>query len=200
MALIPCPECHKEVSTEARFCPQCAYPFPGKKVSQPGPPTGRRNTCPKCQGPISQHVQSCPHCGVGLLRRGQGLPESQGEPIQEMLVCPHCKESYIHTRKVPQSFETGPGSKGPPLTLRKSNLLKNIGIHCEHPDISRDAPKIQEPPQRRPLWQDPAALQKDTPPRPRHSKKQSIMVALILLVIVALSVVFGAMWQLDWKG
>jgi hypothetical protein len=75
--------------------------------------------------------------------------------------------------------------------------LKNIGIHDAQPVISRDDPDTQESPRRRPLWQDPAALPKNTAPRPRPSKKQSIMVALILLVIVALSVVFGAMWQLE---
>ncbi len=197
MALIPCPECHKEVSTEARSCPQCAYPFPGKKVSQAGHPTGRLNTCPQCHGPISQHVQSCPHCGVRLLRRGQGHQRNEEESIQETLVCPHCKESYIHTRKVPQTMETGTGSKGSHLPLRKSNLLKNIGIHDSHLDTSQDEPALQESQGRRPLWQDPSAIQKVISPHPRHSKKQSIMVALILLLIVAMSVVFGAMWQLE---
>ena len=196
MALVPCPECHKEVSTEARACPQCAFPFPGKKVTLAGRPAVRLNTCPQCDGPISQHVRSCPHCGVSL-RGEQERPGNQGEPIQETLVCPHCQASYIHTRTVAQTIETSPGSKGPPLALRKPNLLKTVGIRDGHLDTSRDEPALQTSQRRLPLWQDPSALPKVPPPRHRQSKKQSIMVALILLVIVAISVVFGAMWQLE---
>ena len=27
MSLIPCPECKEEISSKARFCPKCGYPF-----------------------------------------------------------------------------------------------------------------------------------------------------------------------------
>lgn len=31
MALIKCPECGKEISDQADFCPNCGYGFEGKK-------------------------------------------------------------------------------------------------------------------------------------------------------------------------
>jgi ribosomal protein L37AE/L43A len=35
MALRTCPECHKEVSTDATVCPHCGKPLKGKLVSKP---------------------------------------------------------------------------------------------------------------------------------------------------------------------
>ena len=166
MALVPCPECQKEVSTEARACPQCAFPFPGKNVSQEGRPTGRLNTCPQCHRPVSKHVQACPHCGVLLIR------------------------------KVAQSIKTSAGSKGMIPSIRTGNLLKNTGIRDSHFDTYRNVQALQGSRRRPPLWQDPSVFQEASSPRHRRSKKNSIIVGLILLVIVTMSVVFGAIWQL----
>lgn len=33
MALLPCPECKAEISSHARFCPRCGYPFEQKQES-----------------------------------------------------------------------------------------------------------------------------------------------------------------------
>jgi hypothetical protein len=46
------------------------------------------------------------------------------------------------------------------------------------------------------LWQDLSVLQEIASPRYPRSKKKSIIVGLILLAVVAMSVVFGAMWEL----
>jgi hypothetical protein len=46
------------------------------------------------------------------------------------------------------------------------------------------------------LWQDPSVLKEVSSPRYPRGKKNSIIVGVILLVIVAMSVVVGAMWQL----
>ena len=37
MALIACPECSKEVSTEARACPACGYPLAERSIAAPSP-------------------------------------------------------------------------------------------------------------------------------------------------------------------
>jgi len=41
MALVNCPECAKQVSTEAQACPACGYPIAAKQAQpQAAPPTG----------------------------------------------------------------------------------------------------------------------------------------------------------------
>jgi len=195
MALVPCPECHKEVSTEARACPQCAFPFPGKNLSQEGCPAVRLNTCPKCESPISQHAQACPHCGVSFMG-GQGPQGTNEESIQETLRCPHCGESYIHTRKVDQTVKANTGSKGTTPSVITGNPLANTGVRDVSADIYQKDLSIQHSRRRPPLWQYPSVLQEVSSPRYPRSTKKSIIVGVILLVIVALSVVVGAMWQL----
>lgn len=196
MALVPCPECHKEVSTEARACPQCAFPFPGKNISSGGHPAGKVYPCPHCDSPVSQHAQTCLHCGSSL-SDGHRHQRNNGETIQEILRCPHCGLSYTYTRTIPQSFvgaSVGAKDTAPaPLTMSPSETM-------EIPD-SRiipypDDPVPQSSRRRPPLWQDPSGVKVPSPPRYPRNTKKSIIVGLILLAIVAMSVVFGAMWQL----
>ena len=196
MALIPCPECHKEVSTEARACPQCAFPFPGKHAVEEERAAGL-NTCPQCHGLVSPDAHTCPYCRVSLT--GKPTPKkNNGEAIQETLVCPHCRESYIHTRKVP------PPVKGPyeqtDLTpsLTSWNQAATIGPRDSQGKNPGKSTEFQGPRRRAALWQDPSGPQKLASPRryPRGRKK-SILIGLILLVTVAMSVVLGAIWQLD---
>lgn len=190
MALVPCPECQKEVSTEARVCPQCAYPFPGKKVLQEGHPVLKLNSCPQCDGPLSQHAQACPHCGASFIEK-RGDQENHSIPIQETLVCPHCKSSYIHTRKIAPTIEGSAGSK-----CTTGNLLDATGIRDGDADSYPNGQTLQGSRRRPPLWHDPSGHKEVSSPRYPRSKKQSFIVGLILLVIVAMSVVIGAMWQL----
>ena len=195
MALVPCPECQKEVSTEARACPQCAYPFPGKNVSQDGRPVVSLNTCPKCDGPVSQHTQACPQCGVSFAE-GLGHQRNDEESIQEMLRCPHCGESYIYTRKVAQTVKENTMSKVTEPSVARGNPLETKGIRDAHVDAFQKDLTRQGSRRRPPLWQAPSVLKEVSSPRYPRSKKNSIIVGVILLVIVAISVVVGAMWQL----
>ncbi|MGE0474431.1 MAG: zinc ribbon domain-containing protein, partial [Nitrospirales bacterium] len=91
MALVPCPECQKAVSTEALACPQCAYPYPGKKPTQMETVPSKLNACPDCGSPVSKQAHACPHCGVSLLqeRNGSSLGLEEGA-IEETWLCPHC--------------------------------------------------------------------------------------------------------------
>ena len=196
MALVPCPECQKEVSTEARACPQCAYPFPGRSGPQESRSAVRLKTCPECHGPVSQHAQACPHCGVSFMG-GPGHRGTNEESIQETLKCPHCGESYIHTRKVAQPTKTNTGPQETAPSISRGNLLETTGIQNISVETSRKDLPLQRSRRQTPLWQDPSVLQEVISPRYPRSKKKSIIVGVILLVIVAMSVVIGAMWQLQ---
>lgn len=195
MALVPCPECHKEVSTEARACPQCAFPSPGKHALEEERASGL-HTCPQCHGLVSPDARTCPYCRVSLAG-GHPQQEDNGESIQETLVCPHCRASYIHTRKVPQPVkpETTPPVKIPSVAPVKRVAPK--GSPASHAEPLRKTTALLGPRRPSALWQDPSGSQKVHPPRYPRSKKNSILIGLILLVIVTISVVFGAMWQLN---
>ena len=104
MALVPCPECQKEVSTHALACPQCALPFPGKQARGVGQAGTKLHACHDCGFPVSKQAQTCPHCGVkleGEQREGEQrtLPTNQNF-VEETWLCTHCGTPY--TRKVRQ--------------------------------------------------------------------------------------------------
>lgn len=195
MALVPCPECHKEVSTEARACPQCAFPSPGKHALEEERAAGL-HTCPQCHGLVSPDAPTCPYCRVSLTG-GQAQQEDNGESIQETLVCPHCRASYIHTRKIPQPVKAG--IKSPALTpsVTPGKRLATKIPRDSHVEPLRKTTALLGPRRPSALWQDSSGSQKVAPPRYPRNKRNSILIGLILLVIVTLSVVFGAIWQLN---
>lgn len=198
MALVPCPECHKEVSTEARACPQCAFPSPGKHALEEERAAGLP-TCPQCHGLVSLDAHTCPYCRVSLAG-GQAQQEDNGESIQETLVCPHCRASYIHTRKVPQPVQPVKATaKSPGMipSVTPGKKLPTKGPRDSHMEPLRKTTALLGPRRPSALWQDPSGFQKVAPPRYPRSKKNSILIGLILLVIVTISVVFGAIWQLN---
>jgi hypothetical protein len=107
MALVPCPECQKEVSTHALACPQCALPFPGKQARGVGQSGTKLHACHDCGFQVSKQAQTCPHCGVkleGEQREGEQrpLPTNQNF-VEETWLCTHCGTPY--TRKVRQEKE-----------------------------------------------------------------------------------------------
>ncbi len=50
MALIPCPECQKSVSTKATACPHCGYPLDTTAMSVPEPSFKSEPTAPQIEG------------------------------------------------------------------------------------------------------------------------------------------------------
>lgn len=195
MALVPCPECHKEVSTEARACPQCAFPSPGKHALEEERAAGLP-TCPQCHGLVSPGAPTCPYCQVSLTG-GQPQQEDNGESIQETLVCPHCRASYIHTRKVLQSVKAGAKSPAIAPSVTPGKRLATKGSRDSYIEPLRKTTALLGPRRPSALWQDPSGTQKVAPPRFPRSKRNSILIGLILLVIVTISVLFGAIWQLN---
>ncbi len=93
MALVSCPECQHEVSALALACPQCAYPYPGKR----GVSEEKLQHCSECGGVISKKAQSCPHCGISCTDASGSSPVRE-ESKEESWLCPHCGTPY--TRKV----------------------------------------------------------------------------------------------------
>ena len=195
MALVPCPECHKEVSTEARACPQCAFPYPGKHALEEERASGL-HTCPQCHGLVSPDARTCPYCRVSLAG-GLSQQEDNGESIQETLVCPHCRASYIHTRKVPKPVQPETTSPGKIPSVTPGKRLATKASPDNYVEPLRKTTALLGPRRPSALWQDPSGSQKVPPPRYPRSKKNSILIGLILLVIVTISVVFGAIWQLN---
>jgi hypothetical protein len=53
MALINCPECGRQISTEAEACPQCGHPNRAAARAPTGP------TCYACSVPATTRCQSC---------------------------------------------------------------------------------------------------------------------------------------------
>ncbi|MBR2048313.1 MAG: zinc ribbon domain-containing protein [Oscillospiraceae bacterium] len=64
MALIPCPECQRQISDKASFCPQCGYPMnPAPRTTTPRPVPGARPVTPAPTPPprpVYQQPQTYP--------------------------------------------------------------------------------------------------------------------------------------------
>ncbi len=212
MALVPCPECQKEVSTEALACPQCAFPYPGRKTLNFDRSLARLHTCPDCGNPVSKHAHVCPHCGVALIGEQNGHPinhEEHGEgQVEETWLCPHCGTPY--TRKIRRKGGMGLEE---PAEIRGIGAGQDVGspparkvepaksMECESLVVITE-PSTNPLAKRRPaLWQDNARpkvkeIEAAAPKYPRN-KRKSIFFALVLIFLVVVAGAFGAMWQLQ---
>lgn len=56
MSLIKCSECHKEISSSAKVCPNCGY-------------KNEKKTCPECGRIIKPTDMTCPECGYPLQKK-----------------------------------------------------------------------------------------------------------------------------------
>jgi hypothetical protein len=66
MALQPCPECSKQISSRARFCPNCGYPFEHEPADRNGPST---EVVTKVRRPLGI-VLGISMCVLGILLLG----------------------------------------------------------------------------------------------------------------------------------
>ena len=206
MALVPCPECQKEVSTEAIACPQCAFPYPGKKTSSTQSSLVKLHACPDCGSPVSIQARACPHCGVSLLREHQdrSLPQPQTEgSIEETWLCPHCGMPY--TRKVPRggvgreetTEKRQEAAQDPPP---RSAVKKD---ECESLVVITEPTKSPLAKRRPVLWQDgpmTKAIEAPQPPPKKfpRSRKNSVVLAIVGIILIMVAGVLGALWQ--FKG
>jgi RNA polymerase subunit RPABC4/transcription elongation factor Spt4 len=210
MALVPCPECQTEVSTEALACPRCAFPYPGRKSLNLDRSLSRLHTCPDCGNPVSKQAHVCPHCGVALIGEQNGNPLNHGEQgegqVEETWLCPHCGTPY--TRKVrrsggmglEESAEIRGGGAGQDVASPPSRKVESAkNVECESLVVITE-PSTNPLAKRRPaLWQDnarPKEIESAAPKYPRN-KKKSIFFALVLIILVVAAGGFGALWQLQ---
>ncbi len=195
MALVPCPECQKEVSTQALACPQCAFPYPGKHGQLESSQSQNLKACPDCGFLVSKHATSCPHCGMTKLY-DQADQTTNGNLSEQTWLCPHCGTPY--TRKVKLSETTIPNS---PEVSAMVALEKR-----EDPPVLETEAEVPPPPlepllplrSRPPLWGN--SLAKDDVPSPRHShssRNKTFIIGLLIFVVVALVIGFGILWQVQ---
>jgi len=195
MALVPCPECQKEVSTRAFACPQCAFPFPGKPSSAEGQ-SGAMHPCPDCGCLVSRKAQSCPHCGVVLLKGEQGPIAQNGNSVEETWLCTHCGTPY--TRKVRQEQELMCDYPTVPSAKLENSVEDPLGQESGHLKSPSNLASLRR---RSQLWQEssrsPKIDQGIVSPRFPRSRKKSLIVGLIIVVLVAASIALGTLLQLQ---
>jgi hypothetical protein len=128
MALFPCRECGRMVSTEAYACPQCGCPEPTR--TPPGPAAPQEPLPPASASPPSAP-------GVPVVDAGTEPAVPAGSTAES------CAESAVSTAESAESSRTaGSGSKETDATGR---VAKNARIWAP-PGFSRDAVGEDAPP------------------------------------------------------
>ena len=192
MALIPCPECQKEVSSVALACPQCAFPYPGRQDQGNGRLPGSLKTCPDCQRIISRQVQACPHCGAPASEIDGTLPSSTMETGEERWVSPNCGVSSARPGQVTVPVE----SDHPPVAGEEKGLNDHPGASpaSENPRTGEELPDDHTPPvgrkrKKNPLWEGRTESYREVPRRSRPSsrspKRWTGYTFVILMVLVS---------------
>jgi ssDNA-binding Zn-finger/Zn-ribbon topoisomerase 1 len=216
MALVPCPECHKEVSTKALACPQCGLPFPGKLGLSTNSHSHKLTACPDCGSQVSSQALSCHHCGLVLTEK-QTHQVTNENATEETWLCPYCGSSC--TREVKRRENAIAASQESIVTIQPPQELQiatKMGKDYHDTDIesiledirsssplwqdssaSEDVPSSKYPRGRSPLWQDSSARKDVSSPRYPRSRNNSLIVGLIIFVLVAASIVLGVLWQLE---
>jgi hypothetical protein len=93
MALIPCPECGRQISTEAEACPQCGHPN-----RAPLPAKSYGPNCYACSAAATTRCQSCG--ALSCVQHLQSIYVSHGRGGAYELRCESCYASAAAWRVV----------------------------------------------------------------------------------------------------
>lgn len=188
MALIHCPECQKEVSSVALACPQCAFPYPGRKDTGNGQYEKILRTCPDCKRIISKQVQRCPHCGAPNSEPGVPPEPVQIEGGEETVLCPHCGVTFTHGMKPRKPIEEIDSLL--PIDEKVLAAQSRIGLGIEEDGVDEELtgdPPFPAGRRRTPLWEERSESVRESPrhSRPKKPWKIYLLVILGILLLVA---------------
>ncbi len=191
MPLVQCPECQKDVSSEALSCPQCAFPYPGKKERVNGKGSEALRNCGDCGNFISKQAKVCPHCGSPTSRDQVSSDQGNGERTsleieQETWLCPHCGVPF--TRRIK-------GAKGKSGQVRPQQLLPSPpGQLVEKDDNGArlaearqelmDAYRPKKEKRKSPLWGESPSIREEEPQYPRPRRKWGFFIFVIVSVLL----------------
>lgn len=90
MALIPCPNCGKEISDRAEKCPACGFEVKEKEEEKK-----EDLTCPECGSPLAQEAEVCPNCGCPVQKEDDQQETQKVEITKVNLKTPSKKKLII---------------------------------------------------------------------------------------------------------
>ncbi|WP_447970191.1 hypothetical protein [Nitrospira sp. M1] len=202
MPLVQCPECQKEVSSEALSCPQCAFPYPGKKDRLNGKSNETLLACQDCGNPISKFAYACPHCGAptanhqvkdGSPVASESVPEVSVAAEEQTWLCPNCGVPY--TRRIKGAKGGREGSDSPMAKLPSTNARQQDFQDEELQGLDGrsavDAMILRKERKRSPLWEEAKAMYEEESQYPRPRKKWSLTFLVILAVLLVCVVSFA---------
>ena len=195
MALILCPECQREVSTEALACPQCALPHPGRKEQENGHHTGVIRTCPDCKKTISKNAQMCPSCGAPTRMEEDPKELVASEPGGETWLCPHCSMPYTRRGKTRKTAGLDPMASIEATDLEGSGIssmvdevprLDGVKSHDQSLAMRRGRKKS-------PLWKEVSVSREMPIYQPRPKKRGGTI--FLVFVMILLSAAAWTVWE-----
>ena len=200
MALIHCPECQKEVSSVALACPQCAFPYPGRKDTGNGQYEKALRTCLDCKRIISKQVQRCPHCGAPDPEAGETPDSLAIEEDEKTVLCPHCGVSFTHgvqPRKLVEEVDSLL-----PIEEKVLAAQSRIGLGIDETGVDEEQtgdPSFPAGRRRKPLWEGKNESFRELH---RHALPKKPWNTFLLVILIVLLLVAGwAIWELrDMSG
>ena len=198
MALIPCPECSREVSSVALACPQCAFPYPGRKDKGNGHYEGALRTCPDCNRIVSRQVQMCPHCGAPA-PMGEETPESLSiEEGEETWMCPNCGVPFTRRQKVKklaEDFNSLLSNEEKGIRPQSKPIPENEEGSARGGLTGEMALPGGRKRKKNPLWEEKGDSYHEWKRHSRPKKRRSTLV--LLMVVILLSVSGWAVWEMQ---
>ena len=219
-----CPDCGCPVSKQAQTCPHCGVTLEGEQISLPTNRNFVEETwlCTHCGTPytrkvrqekelVTDHQAVVPtgNMGRSVERLLEPVPHQEtvlptsnmGRSVERLL------EPVLHQEAVVPTGNTGRGVERllEPIPHQEtvvptSNTEHSVERLLESGPNQVKRKNVSASPRRRSqLWQDSSFGEEIESLLPRHprSRKKSIFLGLLIFILIAASVVSGALWQLQ---